>query len=326
MDTPDTATGTITFTDLDLSDTHDVTITGVVASGTMTGLASGAASWLTLGALHDLTTGVTGSDVWSFSAADHYFDYLAEGEHVTLTYTVQVDDHHGGVVTQPVTITINGSNDAPVAHADSDTGHIVEAGNDLNDNIIPGVATTPATCSQRYRPRSQRHPSTSSAWSGEPHRRACGRRRHFRQRHLRLADAQQQRHLDLHARQCEVGDQFPRAGRARHRRVQLHRCRQPRWYSTTTLTIGITGTNDAPVGTNNDPFAVTDTNTGAPVVEKGVNPGNTPFNGNTPGNVLPNDFDIDTGDTKTVQGVASGTPTGLQTDHVGSASPAPMAA
>ena len=27
---------------------------------------------------------------------DHYFDYLAHTETVTLTYTVQVDDHHGG--------------------------------------------------------------------------------------------------------------------------------------------------------------------------------------------------------------------------------------
>ena len=57
---------------------------------------------------------MTGSDTWIFSAPDHYFDYLAKGEQVTLTYTVQVDDHKGGVVTQPVTITITGTNDAPV--------------------------------------------------------------------------------------------------------------------------------------------------------------------------------------------------------------------
>ena len=38
------------------------------------------------------------------------------------------------------------------------------------------------------------------------------------------------------------------------------------------LTITITGTNDAPV-------AVADANAGDPVVEAGVNPGNTPFPG-----------------------------------------------
>ena len=37
--TPDTATGTIKFIDADLTDTHAVTITGVVTSGVTTGLA-----------------------------------------------------------------------------------------------------------------------------------------------------------------------------------------------------------------------------------------------------------------------------------------------
>ncbi len=87
--------------------------------------------------------------------------------------------------------------------------------------------------------------------------------------------------------------------------------------STTTLTIGITGTNDKPVA-NAAPFATTDVNAGAPVVEQGVNPGNTAFAGvdHAAGNVLSNDLDVDTGDTKTVQGVASGTATGPLTDHV----------
>ena len=57
-------------------------------------------------------------DVWKFAAPDNSFDYLADGEHVTLTYTLQIDDHHGGVVTQPVTITVNGANDAPSVAAD----------------------------------------------------------------------------------------------------------------------------------------------------------------------------------------------------------------
>ena len=40
-------------------------------------------------------------------------DYLAVDEVVTLTYTVEVDDHHGGVTSQDIVVTVNGSNDAP---------------------------------------------------------------------------------------------------------------------------------------------------------------------------------------------------------------------
>ncbi|MDP1767109.1 MAG: Ig-like domain-containing protein, partial [Methylotenera sp.] len=65
--------------------------------------------------------------------------------------------------------------------------------------------------------------------------------------------------------------------------------------NSTTLTINISGTNDAPV-------AVVDN---ASVVEAGVNPGNTAFAGTATasGNVLTNDTDVDTGDTKAVSAV-----------------------
>ncbi|WP_334443938.1 VCBS domain-containing protein [Bradyrhizobium sp. AZCC 1610] len=118
--TPDTASGAITFSDADLTDTHDVKVASVNASGVMmTGLANGTVqlSWLSLGALTDSTDGVPGSKSWSFSAPDSYFDYLADGETVTLTYTVEVDDDHGGVTSQDVVVTIDGSNDAPLIAA-----------------------------------------------------------------------------------------------------------------------------------------------------------------------------------------------------------------
>ena len=64
------------------------------------------------------------------------------------------------------------------------------------------------------------------------------------------------------------------------------------------VTITINGSDDAPV-------AVTDNNAGDPVTESGVNPGNTPFAGDpsAAGNVLANDVDVDSGDTKTVVAV-----------------------
>ena len=84
-------------------------------------------SWLSLGALTDTTgTGLGGSDAWSFSAQDKSFDYLAVGQTVTLTYTVQVDDGHGGITTQNVTITVTGTNDTPVITSSPQTGTITE--------------------------------------------------------------------------------------------------------------------------------------------------------------------------------------------------------
>ncbi len=117
--TPDTASGAITFVDADLSDTHNVKLAGVSASGVVTGLANGAVqlNWLSLGALSDSTNGVPGSQSWTFSAPDSYFDYLADGETVTLTYTVVVDDHHGSYALQDIIVTVTGSNDAPVIGA-----------------------------------------------------------------------------------------------------------------------------------------------------------------------------------------------------------------
>jgi VCBS repeat-containing protein len=112
----DTASGSIKFVDVDLTDTHEVSIAGVTASGVTAGLDNNYSQfgWLTLGNLTDSTDGIAGSQAWSFSAPDHYFDYLAHGESVTLTYTVEIDDHHGGLVSQEVSVTVSGANDAPV--------------------------------------------------------------------------------------------------------------------------------------------------------------------------------------------------------------------
>ena len=73
-------------------------------------------------ALADSAGGLIGTQKWTFSAPDHYFDYLADTETVTLTYTVQVDDHHGGVTSQDVAVTVNGTNDVPVVAVTDVTG------------------------------------------------------------------------------------------------------------------------------------------------------------------------------------------------------------
>ncbi|MHC1945477.1 FecR domain-containing protein [Bradyrhizobium sp. UFLA06-06] len=158
---PDTASGTVTFVDVDLSDTHSVTVAGVTETGVITGLPDQATilGWMSLGTLTDSTGGVTGSRAWTFSAADESFDYLAAGEKLTLTYLIQVDDHHGGVVTQPVTITITGTNDAPVVAADvsgkagvHEITELPETTGDTadSDNAVGSLAFTDVDLSDRH--------------------------------------------------------------------------------------------------------------------------------------------------------------------------------
>jgi VCBS repeat-containing protein len=115
----DQVTGSVTFTDPDLTDTHSVKILSVAATGVTSGLAGNAIvkNWLSLGTLTDSTNGATGSRPWTFKALDSNFDYLAKDEVLTLTYTIEVDDGHGGVVEKPVKVTITGTNDAPMVNA-----------------------------------------------------------------------------------------------------------------------------------------------------------------------------------------------------------------
>ena len=53
-----------------------------------------------------------GSADWTYSVPDSAFDFLADGEILTLTYTATVNDGHGGIVTKPLTVTVTGTNDA----------------------------------------------------------------------------------------------------------------------------------------------------------------------------------------------------------------------
>jgi VCBS repeat-containing protein len=136
-DQADTASGAVKFADVDLTDAHQVTVTGVTASGVMTGLPDHDTQfgWMTLGNLIDSTDQINGSQAWSFSAPDHYFDYLADGETVTLTYTVQVDDLHGGFASQDVVVTVTGANDAPILAAEN-AGKLTDtAANDIFGNL-----------------------------------------------------------------------------------------------------------------------------------------------------------------------------------------------
>ena len=95
-----TDSGTIAFDDVDVTDTH-------TASFTEQG--GGYLGSFTLDPVDDINDSVG----WDFSVSDADLDSLEDGDVVTQTYTVEIDDGNGGTVTQDVTITITGAADGP---------------------------------------------------------------------------------------------------------------------------------------------------------------------------------------------------------------------
>ncbi|MGE0286722.1 MAG: beta strand repeat-containing protein [Bradyrhizobium sp.] len=245
---------------------------------------------------------------FSYSALDYYFDFLAEDETLTITYDVTVLDEHNVASTQAVTITVTGTNDAPVAVEDI-VGGVVEAGHDANNDPVLGVAIatgnvlandTDVDLTDTHAIISVAAGTVSNAVTGSAATQIVGMYGTL----TITADGSWTYTLDnddpdTNALQqgAQVSDVFSYTQSDGHGGT-----------STATLTINITGTNDKPVA-NAAPVAATDTNEGDPVVEAGVNPGNTSFPGvaSAEGNVLANDYDVDTGDTKTVQSVSNGT-------------------
>ncbi|TPI53340.1 hypothetical protein FJ420_31800, partial [Mesorhizobium sp. B3-1-3] len=113
-----TATGTLTITDADLSDTVASSVTGISHTGPTGGLSDAQLqAMLSVAPASGLAADPTDTHnlTWTFDSAAQAFDFLAVGETLTLTYTVTTDDGHaGGTATHDVTVTINGTNDAPV--------------------------------------------------------------------------------------------------------------------------------------------------------------------------------------------------------------------
>jgi VCBS repeat-containing protein len=133
--TSETASGVIGFTDPNLADTHSLKTNSVAATGITSGLPASATilSWLKSGTITEVSGSTPGSADWTFSAPSNAFDYLSAGQIVTLTYLVTLSDNHGGSLTQDVTITVTGTNDAPVIASGSTvsatiTGRVATAG------------------------------------------------------------------------------------------------------------------------------------------------------------------------------------------------------
>ena len=122
-----TATGTIDFGDVDLADVH---VTSVTPGG------SGYLGTFVADVTNDSTGDGSGQVTWLFLANNQLRQSLQAGQQLVQTYTVEIDDGHGGTVSQLVTITINGTNNAAVISGDT-AGSVVEAGGVANN--IPGI-------------------------------------------------------------------------------------------------------------------------------------------------------------------------------------------
>jgi VCBS repeat-containing protein len=145
----DLASGSIAFTDADLTDTHRVV--NVVPQG------AGYLGSFTLGALADTTGGVVGSIPWTFSVADGALDFLAAGQKLVQSYAVTIGDFHNGPATQIVTVTLTGTNDPTVivAAATTASGAITElpgvTGSTVTDLATGTIAFTDADLSDTHR-------------------------------------------------------------------------------------------------------------------------------------------------------------------------------
>ena len=124
------ASATVSFDDIDTTDVIDITTaltTPAVWSGGAIDADLLAMLTLTPTAILDGTEN-TASLGWGFDSGSVTFDYLATGETLVLTYTVQATDDDGTPLndTETVTITITGTNDAPVITDGPDSADLDE--------------------------------------------------------------------------------------------------------------------------------------------------------------------------------------------------------
>ena len=144
--TPD-PTGSLTFADVDLSNTHTVNVALSSAiwsanpSFELDAETQADLQTALMTTLHDSTGTGTGGIDWTFAIQDRRLDFLAAGDTLTVTYQVTVSD---GVTTstQTVTVTATGAEDpltvnaATGAAADTagqDAGALIAAGNVITD-------------------------------------------------------------------------------------------------------------------------------------------------------------------------------------------------
>ncbi len=105
--TPHTASGSLTFIDADVLDTHTAAF------------AARAAGYLGSFSLDTSEIAIDGMIGWSFSVPDSAVDYLAAGQTLTQYYDVTVSDGRGGTAMQTVTVNLTGTGDTVLVNTNS---------------------------------------------------------------------------------------------------------------------------------------------------------------------------------------------------------------
>ncbi|NRP75313.1 hypothetical protein ILFOPFJJ_06236 [Ensifer psoraleae] len=130
-----TTSGTVTVSDADANETLTVTATP-----------AGQPVWnggtLTQAQIDTLTAGFTATTGgWNYQVPNALVQFLDAGETITLSYQLAVTDGDGATDTQTVTITINGTNDAPVLTATA-SGAVTEDLAVVGGNLTAGGTIT----------------------------------------------------------------------------------------------------------------------------------------------------------------------------------------
>ena len=138
-----TDSGTLTVADADLTDLVTAAVDSVVVTGTGATSVPGTLTNAILQSFLTVTptaildgTELTDTLTWNFNSGSEAFDFLATGETLILTYTVSATDDDGTPLsdTETVTVTITGTNDAPVITGGPDTSALTETDSGLTDS------------------------------------------------------------------------------------------------------------------------------------------------------------------------------------------------
>nr|WP_244521446.1 VCBS domain-containing protein [Bradyrhizobium sp. DOA9] len=127
--------GTLDFSDVDLTDSHTVSVAltsatlpdGTVPPGPLEAFQSAMSVYIAQGA--DSTGDGTGTINWSLADLPVYLaDFIPEGEVLTLVYTVTVTDGKGGTAQQTITVTITGTDGPAVVWIATDKPGVPSGG------------------------------------------------------------------------------------------------------------------------------------------------------------------------------------------------------
>ncbi len=188
-----TDSGSIDFSDVDLTDVHLVS-----PSGTSIGSTLGTLSAVKLS---DTTgSGSGGRLAWTYSVAASVVEYLAAGQTRLESFTITLDDQNGGLLTRRIDITITGTNDEVLIVSEDLVGAVTEAvtpGGNLSDSGT--IDFSDVDLSDVHTVSADRHAARRHARYAERGQ----AQRHHRQRQRRAAE------LDLRAWQRARSNTWP---------------------------------------------------------------------------------------------------------------------